>query len=140
MWYTNQQVVSYELRVNILMSCIYCTGNELRVILIAWVTSYFLHTGYELMFIARVTSLRVNFCIELRVNVYCSSHELLLLHELRVIVYFTSYELLFIARVTSYILTLSYNKHKDDEAVYDNKVMIKNYSLRSFFDKEVMVC
>ena len=74
------------------------------------------------------------FAYELRVNVYCSSH------ELRVIVYFTSYELLFIARVTSYILTLSYNKHKDDEAVYDNKVMIKNYSLRSFFDKEVMVC
>ena len=31
---------------------------------------------------------------------------------------------------------MSYNKDKDDKAVYDNKVMIKNYSLRSFFDKE----
>ena len=63
-----------------------------------------------------------------------------------------SYELLFIARVTSYflrasykllltaqgtsnVLTMSYNKYKDDKAVYD-KVMIKNYSLGSFFDKE----
>ena len=39
--------------------------------------------------------------------------------------------------VTSYFLTMSYNKDKDDKAVYDNKVMIKNYSLRSFFDKEL---
>ena len=66
-------------------------------------------------------------------------YELLLLHELRVIVYCTSYELLFIARVTSYILTMSYNKDRDDEAVYDNKVMIKNYSLRLYFDKELGV-
>ena len=82
------------------------------------------------------------------------SYELLLFHELRVIVYCTSYELLFIARVTSYFLytsyglificelrftflTVSYNKDKDDKAVYDNKVMIKNYFLRSFFDKEL---
>ena len=84
------------------------------------------------------------------------SYELLLLHELRVIVYCTSYELLFTARVTSYFLhtsyelpfiagvtsyifTMSYNKYKDDEAVYDNKVKIKNYSLGSFFDKELGV-
>ena len=40
-------------------------------------------------------------------------------------------------RVTSYILTMSYNKDKNDKAVYDNKVMIKNYSLRSFFDKKL---
>ena len=40
-------------------------------------------------------------------------------------------------RVTSYFLTMSYNKDKDDKAVYDNKVMIKNYSLRSLFDKEL---
>ena len=26
---------------------------------------------------------------------------------------------------------------KDDKGVYDNKIMIKNYSLRSFFDKEL---
>ena len=54
------------------------------------------------------------------------SYELLLLHELRVIAYCTSYELLFIARV----------KDKDDKVVYD-KVMLKNYSLRSFYDKEL---
>ena len=30
---------------------------------------------------------------------------------------------------------MSYNKDKDDQAVYDNKVMIKNYSLGAFFDK-----
>ena len=67
------------------------------------------------------------------------SYELPLLHELRVIVSCTSYELLFIARVTSYILTMSYSKDKDGEVVYDDKVMIKNYSLRSFFDKELRI-
>ena len=40
-------------------------------------------------------------------------------------------------RVRSYFLTMRYSKDKDDKAVYDNKVMIKNYSLRSFFDKEL---
>ena len=34
---------------------------------------------------------------------------------------------------------MSYNKDKDDEPVYDDKVMIKNNSLESFFDKELMV-
>ena len=34
---------------------------------------------------------------------------------------------------------MSYNKDKDDKAVYDDKVMRKNYSLGSFFDKELMV-
>ena len=47
--------------------------------------------------------------------------------------------MLFIARVMSYILTMSYNKDRDDEVVHDNKVMIKNYSLRSFFDRELGV-
>ena len=28
-------------------------------------------------------------------------------------------------RVASYFLTMSYNKDKDNKAVYDNKVMIK---------------
>ena len=67
------------------------------------------------------------------------------MHELRVTVYWMSYELFFAyesgvnfyMRVTNYLLTMSYNKNIDDEAVYDNKVMIKNYSLRSFFDKEL---
>ena len=40
-------------------------------------------------------------------------------------------------QVTSQFLTMSYNKDKDDKAVYDNKVMMKNYSLKSFFDKEL---
>ena len=35
----------------------------------------------------------------------------------------------------SYVLTVIYKKYKDDQAVYDNKVMIKNYFLGSFFDK-----
>ena len=49
------------------------------------------------------------------------------MHELRVTFYI---------RVTSYFLTMSYNKDKNDKAVYDNKGLIKNYSLDSFFDKE----
>ena len=81
--------------------------------------------------------LRVTFIA--RVASYC------LLHELRVTVYWMSCELFFAyesgvnfyMRVTNYLLTMSYNKNIDDEAVYDNKVMIKNYSLRSFFDKEL---
>ena len=32
---------------------------------------------------------------------------------------------------------MSYNKDRDGEVVYDNKVMIKKHSLRSFFDKEL---
>ena len=87
-WYTNQRVTSYKLRVNILMSYVYCTSYGSWVIFIARVTSYFLHTSYELLFIARVTSYFLH-----------TSYELLLLHKLRVIVYCTSYELLFIARV-----------------------------------------
>ena len=79
-WYTNQRVTSYELRVNILTSCVYWMNYELRFIFITQVTSYFLHTSYELLFITRVTS-----CF------YC-----------------TSYELLFIARVTSYCLELRF--------------------------------
>ena len=40
-------------------------------------------------------------------------------------------------RIASYSLAISNNKGKDDNAVFDNKVMIKNYSLRSFFDKSL---
>ena len=120
--------------------------NELRV------TSYEL-ISLQVVFIARVTSyelfslheLRVTFCI--RVTSYCLLHELrvtfitrvtnyCLLHKLRVTVYYTSYELLFAyelrvhlyMQVKSDLLTMGYNKDKDDKAVYDNKVMIKNYS------------
>ena len=32
---------------------------------------------------------------------------------------------------------MSYNKDKDDEAIYVNKFMIKNYSFGSFFDKGI---
>ena len=96
---------------------------------IAQVTSYLLHTSYELLFISRVTS----YCLlhELRVTVYCTSYELLFVYELRVNFYIG---------VTSYFLTMSYKKDKDDKAVFDNKVMIKNYFLRSFFDKELGAC
>ena len=72
MWYTNQQITSYELRVNILTSCVY-------------------YTSYKLLF-----------PYELRVTVYSLSYELLLLPKLRVIFYRPSYELLFYAQVTSF--------------------------------------
>ena len=40
--------------------------------------------------------------------------------------------------VTSFSLNMSYNKDKDDKAVYNNKVMIKvMVSLISLFDKEI---
>ena len=98
---------------------------------------------------SRYTNQRVTSCelISLRAAFIArvTSQELFLLHELQVIVYFTSYKLLFIAPVESYFLhasysiifTMSYNRDKDDKAVYEDKVMIKNYSLRSFFGKEL---
>ena len=135
---------------DILINELHVTSYELtssRVAFIARVrvTTYFYSTSYELLF-----------AYELRVPVYCTSYELLFTYELRVIVYctsyellfiswftsyflHTSYELLFIARFTSYILTISYNKGRDDKVVYDNNVMINNYSLKSFFDKELIV-
>ena len=39
--------------------------------------------------------------------------------------------------LTSCFLPMSYNKDKDDNTVYDNNVMLKNYYSESFFDKEV---
>ena len=68
-----------------------------------------------------------------RVTSYC----LLMSYES---LFHTSYELLFIAGVTSYFLTMSYNKDKHDKAANYNKFMIKNYSLALFFDKELGVC
>ena len=147
----NSDILINELRV---------TSYELRLLHKLWVTSYFYCTSYELLFAYELrvtvccTSYELLFTYELRVTAYSTSYELLLLHELRVIVYYTSYELLFIARftsyflhtsyellfiarVTSYFLNVSYSKYKDDKAVYYNKVMIKNYSLGSFFDKEL---
>ena len=41
--------------------------------------------------------------------------------------------------MTSYVSTTSYNKNKDDKAVDDNKVMIKNYTLGLIFDTELRV-
>ena len=38
----------------------------------------------------------------------------------------------------SYFWTMSYNKVKDDNAVYGDKVMVKNYSLEWFFSKEIL--
>ena len=74
--------MNYELRANIFMSCVYCTSYELRVILIARVTSYSLYMNYCLLH-----KLRMNFYK--RLTSYC------LLHELRVTVYCLSYELNF---------------------------------------------
>ena len=65
-----------------------------------------------------------------RVTSYC------LLHELRVPF---PYELQVTVYCTSYILTMSYNKDIDDEIVFDNKLMIKNYSLKLLFDKKIGV-
>ena len=73
----------------------------------------------RLTFIARVTIYRLLY--ELQVTIYSTSYELFFADELRVNLYM---------RVTSYILTMSYTKDKDNKAVYDDKVMIKNYSLR----------
>ena len=80
-----------------------------RVAFITRVTSYFYCTSYELLFIARATSYFL----------------------------YMSYELQLIAAVTSYFLTMSPSEDKDDKAVYDNKVMTKNYSLGLFFDKKL---
>ena len=107
----------------------------------------------QVAFIARGTIYEIFFLhellcgFELRVTVYSTIYELLFTCELRVTVNYTGYELLFAYDlrdnfymwVTSYFLIMSYNKDKDDRAVYDNKFMIKNDSLRSFFDKEVGV-
>ena len=139
-WYTNHRVTSYELWVNILTSCVYCTSYKLFLLHELQVTF-----SYELRVTVYYTSYKLLFTYELQVTVYCTSYELLLLHQLRTIVYCTSCELLFAnelwanfyMRIRSYFLTLSYNKDEDYKAVYDNKVMIKNYSLRSFFDKEL---
>ena len=35
---------------------------------------------------------------------------------------------------------MSYNKGKDDKAVYVNKFVIKNYSFGSFFDEGIGAC
>ena len=35
---------------------------------------------------------------------------------------------------------MSYNKDKDDKAVYVNKFVIKNYSFGSFFDEGIGAC
>ena len=79
------------------------------------------------------------FSHELRVTVYCTCYELLLLRELRVTfcIKVVGYWLLHELRVN--FVTMNHNKDKDDKTVYDDKVMIKNYSLRLFFDKELMI-
>ena len=79
-WYINQWVTSYELQVNILTSCIYCTCYELPFAHKLWVSVY-------------CTSYESYFTCALQVIVYSMSYKLLLLHELRVIVYCTRYEL-----------------------------------------------
>ena len=123
--YANQRVTSYELislgNAFIARVTIYFLHTSYGLPFIAQVMSYFLHTSYKLLFILQVTS-----------YFYCTSYELLLLHELWVTVYCTSYELLFTYQLRmavycmNHFLTMSYNKDKDDKAVYDNKLLIKN--------------
>ena len=130
------RVTSYELRVIFIARVTsYFLHRSFELLFIARVTSYFLHTSYELLFIARVTSYFCCTCYELlfivRVTSYC------LLQELRVTFCIRVTSCLYM-RVRSYFLTMSYNRDRDDKAFYDNKVMIKNYSLRSFFDKELV--
>ena len=89
--------------------------QELRVTFYMRVTSYCSLHKLQVTFCMQVTSycllhdLRVNFYI--RVTSYC------LLHEWRVsfIARVTSYFFLFIARITSYLLTMNYDKDKDDK-------------------------
>ena len=87
LWYTNQRVTSYELRVIFLTSCAYCTSYDL--LFIVRVTSYLLHASYELQFIARVTSS----CLH-------TSYKLVLIARVKSYLLHASYELLFIVRVT----------------------------------------
>ena len=92
----------------------------------------------------KLISLRIAFIARVTSYFYCTTYELLFSYELRVTIYCTSYflhmncGLLFTARVTSQFLTMSHNKDRDNKVAYDDKVMINNYSLRSFFDKELM--
>ena len=81
-WYFNQRATSYELRVNILMSCIYCTSYELLFV-------------YELRVAVYCPSYELFFTYELRVTVYCTIYELFFVYELRVTVHCTSYELIY---------------------------------------------
>ena len=106
--------------------------HELRVASYFYCTSYKLLFVYELRVTVYCTSYELLLTYELQVTVYCTSYELLLLHKLRVIVYC---QVNFYMRVRSYFLTMSYSKDKDDKAVYDNKILIKNNYLGSFFDK-----
>ena len=126
---------------------------SLRVALIARVTCYFLHASYELLFIGRVgsyflhTSYKLLFIAQVASYFCCTITCYCLFHELRVTVYCTSCELPlacdlrlnFCMAVASYFLTMSYNTDEDDKIAYDNQIMIKNYSLRSFLDKELEV-
>ena len=72
---------------------------SLRVAFIAWVTSYFyytsyeliLHTSYYLLFIARVTR-----------YFFYASYELMFIALVTRCYLYASYELLFIARITSF--------------------------------------
>ena len=128
--YTNQRVTSYELIplwiafIARVTSYFYCTSYELLLAYELQVIVYC--TSYELLFTARVTSCFLH-----------TSYEVLLIARVTNYFLYATYELQVIARVTSYFLCMSYKKDKDDKTVYDNKVKINNYSLRTFFDKEL---
>ena len=88
-------IMSYELWVLMLTSCVYCMRYEL--LLIARVKSYLSYTSYEFFLLHE---LRVSFCI--RVTSYR------LLHELRVTFWIRIKSYCFIAWVMSYFLLTNY--------------------------------
>lgn len=93
-WFSNQKVTSCEFCVIFITSYVYLTSLNLRITtysLIVPVTSYFLHTSFMLLFIAKVPSYR-----------YCISCELRLAYKEWITAYCTSCELFFYMRVTSY--------------------------------------
>ena len=95
-----------ELRVTVVMSCIYCTSYELHLLLELRVnftfelqaTSY-VHTSYELLFIARIMS-----------NLLYKSCKLLFIARVTSYFLHASYNLLFISRVTSHFSTINDDK------------------------------
>ena len=88
--------------------------------------SYQLIFRYELRSTFSSTRCDLFLLHELQVTVYCTNYELLFAYELRVTVYCMIYEL-----IVKYVLQREIN----DRAVFVKKVMIKNYSLGSFFVK-----
>lgn len=68
------QSTSYELRVIIVTSFVYCMSYELQVAFIARVTSFLLYKNYELLFMERVKSYFLPMGYELHSNARVTSY------------------------------------------------------------------